>query len=177
MFIKILIAVVLLFGGFLGYVAVQPSEMHIARERFIEASPEAIFPFINNSQKANEWMPWAEEDPGVKMTFSGPPEGVGSTSSWDSSGRMGTGKAEVVESLPNQSVKTKLTYSKPMNMSQIADVTLKPTAGGTIVRWEVSGNNTFVGRFFCVFINMEKVVGAQFEKGLSNLRSKVTGKQ
>ena len=173
MLLKVILGVLVLLAGFLTYVAFQPSEMYIVREIFIKAPSEKIFPFINNSQKANSWMPWQESDPGAIMKYSGPEEGVGSTSSWDSPGKMGTGKAEVVESVPNQTVKTKLTYTKPMNMSQMAEVSLTPSADGTIVKWSVKGNNTFLGRLMCVFMNMDKMVGGQFEKGLTKLKNQV----
>ncbi len=173
MFKKILLGIVVVIGGFFGYVAMQPSDMLVARDILINAGPELIFPYINNSQKANEWMPWSESDPEAKMVFSGPAEGVGSITSWDSNGQMGTGQAEVVESIPNQSVKTKLTYTKPMVMSQLAEVVLIPSHAGTAVRWSVTGQNSFIGRALCVFMNMDKVVGSQFEKGLANLKNKV----
>lgn len=171
MFKKIIISLLVIVGLFLVYVALQPSDMHISRELLIKSAPEVIFPYINNSKKANDWMPWAEIDPQAKMNYSGPEEGVGSTSNWDSSGQMGTGQAVVVESVPNQVVKTELTYTKPMVMSQLSTISLLPSGEGTVVRWEVTGKNKFVGRLFCVFMNMDKVVGGQFEQGLSKLKA------
>ncbi len=145
--------------------------MLISRELIIKAPADKIFPYINNSMKANQWMPWQETDPDVKMVFSGPEEGVGSKSSWNSEGQMGTGEALVVDSIPNQSVKTQLTYTRPMNMSQMAEVALIPQPDGTLVRWSVSGKSNFVCRLFGVFMNMEKMVGDQFDKGLQKLKT------
>ena len=155
------------------YVGVQPSQFAISRERLVKGSPEQIFPLINNSKKANEWMPWKDSDPSVVMVYSGPDEGVGSVSSWDGTGQMGTGRAEVVESIPNRSVKTQLTYTKPMEMSQLAEISLNPAAEGTVVKWTVVGNNNFIGRLFCLFMNMDKMVGGEFEKGLAKLQQQV----
>ena len=173
---KVVLGLAVILGAFLGYVALQPSEMNISREASIRAKPEAIFPYINQTKKADEWMPWAEVDPGVKVTYSGPDEGVGSTSSWTSDGQMGVGQAVIVESVKNQSVKTRLTYTKPMEMSQLAEISLQPSGGGTLVRWTVTGQNTFLCRLFTVFMNMDEIVGGQFEKGLAKLKSKVEGK-
>lgn len=170
---KIFVMVALLLAGFLGYVAMQPSEYVISREILVKAPPQAVFPFLNNSRKADSWMPWTEVDHGVKMNFSGPDEGVGSTTSWDSEGKMGAGQAAVVESVPDQKVKTQLTYTKPFKMSQTAEMSLTPAAEGTVVRWSVTGQNGFVGRIFCVFMNMDKMVGANFEKGLAKLKKLV----
>lgn len=174
--LKPLLSLVLIaVAGLLLYAGFQSPEMHISREVTIKASPDAIFPYINNSKKANDWMPWKEQDPNLKMVFSGPEEGVGSKSSWNSTGQMGVGEALVVESVPNQVVKTQLTYTKPMEMSQLAEVSLTPAPDGTTVRWSVTGKNTFVGRLMCVFMNMDKMVGGEFEKGLNQLKAIVEG--
>lgn len=171
MFIKILISVAILVAGFLSYVAIKPSNMVITRELVIKAPPEKIFPYINNAKKADEWMPWKDSDPGVQMQYSGPEEGVGSKSSWDSKGQMGTGSALVVESIPNQSVKTQLTYTRPMEMSQMAHIMLTPTPEGTLVKWSVDGHNNFICRMMSVFMDMDKMVGDEFVKGLTKLKS------
>ncbi len=165
----------ILVAGLLVYAALKPSGMFISRELLVKATPQAIFPFLNHSRKANDWMPWAQIDPKVKMSYTGPEEGVGSVSSWESSGQMGVGKAEVIESVTNQRVKTQLTYTKPMAMSQLAELSLNPTPDGTVVRWSVSGNTPFIGRVFCIFMSMDKMVGGQFEKGLTNLKVMVEG--
>ena len=167
---KILMIAVLVLGGFLVYVALKPAASTISREIVIKASPETLFSYINNSKKMNEWMPWQDSDPGVKMQYSGPEEGVGSKSSWDSNGKMGVGNAVVIESIPNKSVKTQLTYTKPMEMSQLAEMTLTPVEGGTNVKWSVDGHNGFFFRLMGVIMNVEKMVGGEFEKGLAKLK-------
>jgi uncharacterized protein YndB with AHSA1/START domain len=172
---KIIGLLALTIALFMGYVALQSPHYVISREITINASPELLFPYINNSKRANTWMPWQEVDPGVVMSFAGPNEGVGSTSSWNSDGQMGTGKAEVVESIPNSLVKTKLSYEQPMVMSQMAEISLTTTPPGTRVRWSVTGENTFIGRLFCFFMNMDKMVGGQFEKGLTKLKQLAEG--
>lgn len=171
MLIKILIIAVVTLGGFLVYVALKPAACTISREIIIKASPELLFTFINNSKKMNDWMPWQDSDPEVKMQFSGPEEGVGSKSSWESSGKMGIGNAIVIESILNKSVKTQLTYTKPMEMSQLAEVTLSPVDGGTKVKWSVDGQNGFVFRLMGIIMNVEKMVGSEFERGLLKLKT------
>lgn len=173
---KITSVIGVLVIGFFVYVSLQPADYSVSREVVINASPESIFPFINSSKKTNDWMPWKDSDPTAQMVYSGPDEGLGSTASWNSQGQLGTGKAEVIESKANTVVKTQLTYTKPMQMSQLAEISLAPTADGTLVRWSVSGKNSFLGRMFCVFVNMDKMVGSQFEKGLATLKGLVEKK-
>lgn len=173
MLIKILIVVIVIIGGFFAYVAVKPSAYNISREVVISATPETLFPFINNSKKMNDWMPWQESDPGVKIHYTGPDEGVGSKSSWDSTGKMGVGTAVVVESNPVRSVKTRITYTKPMEMSQLSEMSLTPVEEGTKVKWSVDGHNGFIFRLVGVFVNVDKMVGGEFEKGLAKLKNTV----
>jgi len=170
---KILVGLVVIIGGLMAYAAVRPGHMNISRELLINANVDTLFPYLNNSKMANSWMPWAESDPGLVMNYSGPAEGVGSISSWDSKGQMGTGKAEVVSSIANHSVKTQLTYTKPMNMSQMAEMTLTPSGSATMVRWQVTGEQNFICRLMSIFMDMDKMVGGEFEKGLTKLKASV----
>ena len=170
MVFKIVFGIVAVIAGLLVFAALKPKHMQITRELLIKAPPEVIFPHINSSKLSYAWMPWSEVDPQVKTEFSGPEEGQGSTSKWESPGQMGFGQSVVVESTLNAEVKTQLTYTKPMEMSQLAIVSLHPSPEGTVVRWEVTGENAFIGRLACIFIDMDKVVGGNFEKGLSNLK-------
>ena len=170
---RILIVLAGVIAALFGYAALQPSEYTIAREIVVHAAPDAVFPYINDSKLTNEWMPWRDLDPSVQMSFSGPTAGVGSVSSWTSTGKMGVGKAEVFSSTFNQSVKTQLTYTEPMEMSQVAEISLTPTTNGTTVTWKVTGSNNLIGRVFCLVMNMDKVVGGEFEKGLVKLKTTV----
>lgn len=170
MLLTILIIAAVVLGVFLIYVALKPGSCNISRELVIKSSPENLFPYINNSKKMNDWMPWQDSDPGVKMQYSGPEAGVGSKSSWNSAGKMGIGNATIVESIPNKSVKTQLAYTKPMEMSQLAEITLTPVEGGTKVKWSVDGHNGFLFRLMGIFMNIDKMVGGEFEKGLAKLK-------
>lgn len=174
-FKKCVLAFSALLAGFMAYVASLPAEMHITRSIEIKGSAEEIFPHINHSQKANNWMPWKDSDPDVVLIYSGPEEGVGSKSSWDSPGQMGTGEALVVESIQNQVVKTKLSYTKPFQMQQMAEIALAPTETGTKVSWSVSGERNFFFKLIGVFVSCDEMVGGEFDKGLLKLKRLVEG--
>lgn len=166
---KIFLVLGVIVAAILVIVAVQSPEMNVSREIEVAATPDALFPFINNSKKSFEWMPWSESDPTVEIEYSGPVEGVGSFSSWKGK-EMGVGTAEVIESIPNQVVKTKLTYTEPFAMSQMAQVSLTPTSRGTIVKWSVSGQSNYFFRLIGIFVSCDKMIGGEFEKGLRKLK-------
>ena len=176
MLLRIVRYVAVVLAIFLVYVAMRPSEMLVSREIVIGAPAEVIFPYINNSKKANDWMPWKDSDPEVEMVYSGPDEGVGSKSNWNSKGQMGTGEALVVESVQHKVVKTQLTYTKPFQMSQLAEISLTPAESGTRVKWTVSGKVGFFFKLMGVFVSCDKMIGGEFEKGLSKLKHQVEGK-
>ncbi len=165
------LGVIILF--ILGYAAMQPAAYTLGRSVVINSTPEKIFPHINSAQKLNEWMPWAAMDPNMKTNFDGPAEGVGSVMAWDSQGDMGVGQSTITESISNSRVRTKIEYYKPMEMNQISDITLTPEVDSTKVTWSVNGENNFIGKIFSMFVNMDKMVGPEFEKGLNTLKAKV----
>jgi uncharacterized protein YndB with AHSA1/START domain len=167
---KILIGIAAVLAVILLIAALKPAEMTVTRELAISASPEKLFPYINNSRKSYEWMPWSEGDSDIKIEYSGPAEGLGAKSSWEGK-QMGVGNSEVVESITNQIVKTKLSYTEPFAMSQLAEISLLPTNGGTVVKWSVSGQNNFFFRLMGIFVDCDKMIGGEFEKGLKKLKT------
>jgi hypothetical protein len=173
---KIFIGLGVIVVAIIVIAAVQSPEMNVSREIEIAATPDSLFPFINNSKKSYDWMPWSESDPTVEMKFSGPEAGVGASSSWKGK-EMGVGTAEVVESIPNQVVKTKLIYTEPFAMSQLAEVSLTPSSSGTLVKWSVSGQSNYFFRLIGVFVSSDKMIGGEFEKGLRKLKTLAENKK
>lgn len=166
---KILLAVAAIIAVFLVYVAMLPSFGTISRSAVIAAPADAIFPNINSLKKWDGWSPWAKLDPNAKNTLEGPEAGVGSAFSWDGNSEVGAGKMTILESEPNSRVKIKLDFEKPMASTSTADFTLQPEAGGTRVTWTMSGERPFLTRAMCTLFRADAMVGAMFEKGLSNL--------
>lgn len=170
---KIFLALAAALAVFLGIVALQDPNYVISREVKINAPAEKIFPYLNNSKLAEKWAPWFEIDPAAKMSYSGPDTGVGSKASWDGGKQLGTGSATIAESVPNQKVGIQLEYVKPMIMKQYSEYLVSANGPETTVTWKVTGQNSFMGRVMCVFMNMDKMVGGMFEKGLANLKNLV----
>lgn len=167
---KLLLGLLVGLGLFLVYVATQPADYQISRKVEIAASPSKVFGNVNGAQVLDAWMPWKESDPELRMSYTGPATGVGSKARWESPGKMGTGQSTIVESIPNRLIRSQIEYEKPFVMNQVSTIQLEPQGPSTVVSWSVSGRNTFIGRIFCVFINMDKAVGENFEKGLARLK-------
>ncbi len=172
MLIQVVSVLAVLIAVFLAYVALKGAAYEISRELAIGAPASKIFPHLNGSKAFNEWSPFNETaDPKVRMTFSGPENGVGAKTNWQSEGRLGTGSSTIIESVADRSVRYKLEYVKPFEMNQDAEISIRPEGGGSVVTWRVWGRNNFVGRLMCSFMNMDKMVGESFLKGLNNLKT------
>jgi len=169
----ILIAIPVIIAIFLIVVAMQPSDYRVTRSLAINAPPAAVFPHVNELKKWEAWNPWGKIDPNMKLTYDGPPADVGASYSWVGNSEVGEGKSTITESKPNESVRFKLEFFKPMAGVCDTVFTFKPQGNQTEVTWDMSGRNNFIGKAFCMFMNMDKMIGGQFEKGLADMKTAV----
>lgn len=149
----------------------KPNTFHVERKVLIKAPPEKIFPWLENPQKTAEWSPWEKKDPAMKKTFSGPPKGVGAAYAWDGNKEIGAGRLELTEVVVPKKVVMNLDFIRPMEGHNIAGYEVAPVAGGSEVTWYITGPSPFISKIMCVFMNMDKMIGAEFEKGLSDLKA------
>jgi uncharacterized protein YndB with AHSA1/START domain len=169
-FLGIVLGVVVLAGiALVAYASTRPNDFRVERSIVIKAPPEKIFPLINDLHRFNEWNPFEKKDPG-KGQHSGTPTGVGSVYTWDSAA-LGSGSMSVSETVPNERVTMKLDFLKPFEAHNLADFTLKPKDGGTEVTWAMYGPAPLLTKIMDVVIGMDKMVGGDFEQGLTTLKS------
>lgn len=169
---RILLSVVVLIAVLAVMVALQPAEYSITRSATIAAPPAVVFDQVNDLHNWDAWSPWAKLDPNVKNTFGGPPAGVGSTFAWDGNDKVGQGVMTITESRPAEHVGLKLEFFKPLPGTSKTDFDFKPSAAnGTTVKWTMSGHRSFVEKAFCLFMDMEKMIGGDFERGLAQMKT------
>lgn len=166
----ILIAVVAAVGLVLVYAATRPDNFRIERSVRIEAPPERIYGLIDDLHQFNRWNPFLRKDPATQGTYSGTPGGKGARYAWQSE-KVGVGQMEIVETAAPSNVTMKLDFIKPFEAHNIADFTLKPEAGATQVTWAMHGPSPFLSKLIEVFVSMDRMVGKDFEDGLSNLKT------
>ena len=171
MIIKILIGLVVVVGVLGGVVALQPSDFRIVRSAAIPAPAVVVFSHVNDFHKWAAWSPWAKMDPAAKNTFAGAPSGTGAIFEWAGNSKVGEGRMTLTESRPSDLIRIRLDFVKPFAGTNTAEFTFTPEGNQTVVTWSMSGKNNFIARAFCLFVNMDKMVGGEFEKGLENLKS------
>ena len=164
-------AVVLVVGVLAVLVAMQPSEFRIERRATIAAPAPMVFAQVNDFHNWEAWSPWAKLDPAVKNSFAGPRAGNGAAFAWSGNSQVGEGRMTIIESRPSELVRIKLEFLKPFEATNTAEFTFKPEGERTAVTWSMYGHNNFVGRAVGLFVNMDKVLGEEFEKGLASMKS------
>ena len=165
------LGLVIAVAGFALLVAMQPAHFTISRSTRVAAPPAQIFGLVNDLHQWNRWSPWAKLDPDMKTAFDGPGAGVGAAQTWGGNSSVGAGQMQVVKSVPSQEVGIQMVMVRPVPASNDVDFTFSPDGQGTVVTWTMSGQKNFVAKAFGLFASMDKMVGAQFESGLANLKA------
>ena len=169
---KILIGLAIVVGAFLLLVAVQPSEFVVSRSRILPVPAAVVFDQINDLHKWQAWSPWAKLDPLCKITFAGPVAGKDASFSWDGNDQVGSGRMRITESRPNVYVRFDLEFKKPFEATNVAEFSLQEMdKQHTSVTWRMSGKNNFLFKAVGLFMNCDKMLGPEFEKGLENLKN------
>ena len=168
LFVLLLLVVIAVILGFVG-----PKDYDVSSKAVVEAPREFVFPYLKSLEKGNDWGPWREEDPDMKVTYEGTDGTVGFASSWDGP-VTGKGTQTITAIEENQSVNTKLNFKTPFGeMESEAYMQIADADAGSEVTWGFKGQNNFVARIFAVFSNMEKSTAPMFAKGLENLATLV----
>lgn len=171
MLIKILIGLAVVLAGFAAFVATRPADFTITRSAAIAAPAPVVFGLVNDFHQWSAWSPWAKLDPAMKETFAGAASGTGAIYSWEGNSEVGAGRMTIEESRPAEQIRIKLEFLKPFAAVNMADFAFKPESGQTTVTWTMTGKNNFVSKAVCLFMNMDKMVGGQFETGLAKMKS------
>lgn len=168
---KILIALALIVAVFAIVAALQPEDVHVTRSATIAAAPAVVFEQINDLHKWQAWSPWAKLDPTAKISYEGPQTGTGAAFSWDGNNQVGVGTMTITESRPNDLIRFKLDFLKPFKGTNTAEFSFKPLGEQTVVTWSMEGKKNFITKAIGLFMDCDKMVGGQFEKGLADLKS------
>ena len=167
----VVIAMVVVVAGLLAYAARRPDTFRVQRATGINAPAEHIFPLIANLKSMNTWNPFVEPDPAIKIAYSGPDSGKGAAHTWSGNGKVGEGRIEITDAAPSSRVAMRLDMNKPMKAHNAVEFTLQPNGNSTMVTWAMSGRQPFLAKLMTVFIDCDKMVGSQFEKGLGKLKA------
>lgn len=163
--LAIIIAIVLILASN------KPDTFRIQRAAVMNAPAENIFPRIADFHQWLDWSPWEGKDPALKRTYSGTERGQGAVYAWDGNKNVGSGRMEILEASSPSKVVIKLDFLKPFKAHNTAEFTMLPQGGATNVIWVMHGPAPFMSKVMQVFMNMDRMIGKDFEAGLTNLKA------
>ena len=167
----ILIVIVAAVAGVLIAAATKPDVFRVQRAAAIKAPPDKIFALINDFKQWQAWSPWEKKDPGMKRSFGAASGGKGATYAWEGNKDVGQGSMEITQSNPPSGIGLKLDFVKPFEAHNTVDFVLVPKGELTEVSWTMTGSAPYFAKIIHVFIDMDRMVGKDFEAGLANLKT------
>ncbi|HKO88523.1 MAG TPA: SRPBCC family protein [Burkholderiales bacterium] len=168
---KIFIVVLILVAALLAYAAFQPDSFHVERSLSIQAPPEKIFPLVNELPSWKHWSPYEKKDPAMKRIYTGPSSGKGAGYEWSGDGNVGKGRMEITESVPFTKVLIDLRFVEPFEAHNTASFDFVPQGALTQVTWSIDGPVPYFSKLLSLFIDMDDMIGGDFEKGLKDLKA------
>jgi len=162
--------IVLLVAGLLGYAATKPDTFRVQRSASMKAPPEKIFPLINDFHNWVSWSPWEKLDLEMKKTHSGAASGKGAIYEWEGNKKVGQGRMEITEESPPSKVAIKLDFIKPFQANNKAEFALDRQGDSTNVTWTMDGSQPFMFKVMGVFMNLDNMIGKDFEAGLASMK-------
>ena len=173
MLVRILIGLAAVAVGFVVVVALRPSEYRVARTATIAGPAPAVFAQVNDFHRWGAWNPWAKIDPEMTQGYAGAPAGAGAVYTWAGNKEVGEGRMTLTESRPSELIRIKLEFLKPFAATSTAEFTFTPEGDRTAVTWSMTGDVNFMARAIHLFVDMDKMIGGNFEKGLADMKAVV----
>ena len=164
---KILLGAAVVLVALCGIIAMQPSTYSVQRTATFKAAPDITFALVNDFHRWGEWSPWDKLDPNQKTTFEGAATGVGAKYGWSGNDQVGEGRMTIEESKVNELVRIKLEFIRPWASTSPTTFTFAPAPEGVAVTWKMDGTNDFMGKAFSLFMNMDAMLGKDFDSGLA----------
>jgi hypothetical protein len=168
-----LLLIVLAVAALLAYAGTRPDTFRIERSIRIAAPIVQVAELIDDFHEWSKWSPWEHIDPTMQRTFSGAESGVGAVYAWEGTGKVGAGRMEITEMRSGSErsvISIKLDFFKPFKASNTAEFLMTPTDSGTDLNWAMFGPSPFMSKVMGVFMDMDKMVGKDFEAGLESLK-------
>ena len=143
----------------------------VQRSTTINADPDRIYDQVADFHEWMKWSPWEDLDPNQQRTFTGSDSGVGAMYAWSGNRKAGSGTMEVTEASAPSKVRIALEFVKPFKSRNTTTFSIRPDGDASVVRWTMTGPTTFVTRLMGLFSSMDKMIGTDFEKGLTRLKA------
>jgi hypothetical protein len=170
-FAIVVIIILIVLAAIFAYAATRPNTFRVQRTARIKAPPEAIYALITDFRGWRAWSPYEARDPAMQRTFSGAPSGLGAAYAWEGNKNVGAGHMQIIEASAPSRVLIDLNFLRPFKARNVAEFMIEPRGDASEVTWAMYGPNLFVGKLMGLFMDMDKMIGRDFEQGLANLKA------
>lgn len=150
-----------------------PDTFRYERSVTIDAPPSAVYGHVNSLAAMDKWSPWNAYDPSMKKTYEGTDGTVGAISRWEGNKDVGKGEQRIDSLVPDRLVRNHVKFLEPFASESDALVELQPDGEGTKVTWAMAGENDFMSKLMGKFMDMDAMLGKDFETGLAMLKEQV----
>lgn len=160
----ILVAIILL-------AALGPKTYDVSRSITIQKPIAEVFDYVKSVKNQNNWSPWKLKDPTMTQEYFGEDGTVGFRATWKGNKEVGEGSQTITDITENKRIDNRLVFLKPFKSESDGYYLFKSEgAQATKITWGFRGQNKFPATMYMLFINMDKVVGKDFDQGLQNLK-------
>lgn len=149
----------------------KPDSFRVERSATVKAPPEAVFALLVDFRRWVEWSPWEHKDPALNRRYGEPAAGAGATYAWEGNKDVGKGGMRITKAETPSLLVLDLDFEKPFEAHNQVRFTLTPKPDGTEVLWSMEGPTPFFAKIIHVFIDMDRMVGGDFEAGLAKLKA------
>lgn len=172
-FIKgFLIVTITLFLIYIVLAFLGPKNYELTRSIEINAPKEIVWKQVIDFEKWVNWSPWEEKDTSVKNTYEGKMGEIGSKMSWIGDEKLsGTGSMEITAIQQYDSINYLLSFVIPFEMQSVGGFSFQENEGKTLLTWYDKGDFSFFSRPFMLFMDLDKQIGPDFERGLFKIDS------
>lgn len=160
-----LIAIALIIPIFLA------SSYKVERSIVIKTDAAKIMSQVSDLKKWDFWSPWKPQDTAATYTYN---DTIGKNAFMEWEGKIvGTGNLRIIAIDSGKSISYRLTFLKPFKSKSTGSFIFETTGEGTKVTWMDEGALPWpIGRWMGLFIDFDKQLGPDFEKGLSLLKDR-----
>lgn len=171
-FIFILIGIACLIVLLLIIALFTKKEYGVVREVVINKPNAEVFEYVKLLKNQDNFTVWAMKDPDMKKDYRGIDGTVGFVSAWESKMKdVGKGEQEIKNIVNGERMDSELRFLEPFTSTSNAYfITEAVTDTQTKIKWGFSGKMKYPMNLFLLTMNMEGMVGRDFENGLNNLK-------
>lgn len=169
---KILIGIAVLVALILIVALFVKKDFGTVKEVTINKPNQEVFNYIKYLKNQENFSVWAKLDTAMKKEYRGTDGTEGFVSAWEGNSDVGQGEQKIVKITDGQRIDFELHFIKPMESTSPAYMTTEAVAANqTKVKWGMSGRMNYPFNIMGLFMNMDEMIGKDFETGLNNLKT------